>query len=424
MNKSSKQTLSVFLILATVVCTFASGSSEAAGKAKLKATKMNLKVGQKKKIVIKGKKKKAKYTFSSSSKAIASVSKNGTVKAKKVGKAKITVKEKYKKKIRRVGRVTVKIRAKVEQKKSTPTPLTTPDNTATSTPTAAPTETPTETPTNSPTTRPTRRPAATPFPEDPNFTVPKNIHLKNEGCCGEVEEFFYDSTAVAEGETVRRCAMVALPSGYKPTKKYPVVYALHGFNGWEKSMIDDGAAYVTWNAFAEDTARDVIVVCPNVCANKSGQQDVSAYDNFINDMVQCLMPAVEKNYPVLTGRENTAIWGFSMGGRESLQIALKRPDLFGYIGAFCPAPGVIEYLSKENMKLPDEYKDNTLILIVKGANDDLVGNYPLLYHEALEETKTPHLYYETMGMGGGGHHSNVFLHGYYNLLVRAFPIKN
>ncbi len=133
------------------------------------------------------------------------------------------------------------------------------------------------------------------------------------------------------------------------------------------------------------------------------------------------MPAIEKKYSVLTGRENTAIWGFSMGGRESLQIGFKRPDLFGYIGAFCAAPGVIEYLSKENFKLPDEYKDNTLILIAKGANDNLVGDNPLLYHKTLEETKTPHLYYETMGMGGGGHHKNVFLHGYYNLLVRAFP---
>lgn len=422
MNQSLKQTLSVFLVFAIVVCTFVSGSSEAEGKARIKEKKMYLKVGQKKKIAIKGKKKKAKYIFSTSSKATASVSTKGVVRAKKIGKATITVKEKNKKKTRKVGRITVIIKAEDKQKKSTPTPMSTvtPDNTAV---TSTPTVTPTATPSSSPTTKPTRKPTPTPFLENPDYTAPKNIHIKNENCCGEIEEFFYDSTAIAEGETVQRRAMVALPIGYKPTKKYPVVYALHGFNGWEKSMLDDGAGYVTWNACAEDTAREVIVVCPNVCANKSGVHEVPAYDNFINDMVNCLMPAVEKKYPVLTGRENTAIWGFSMGGRESLQIALTRPDLFGYVGAFCPAPGVIEYLKKENMKLPDEYKDNTLILIVKGANDDLVGDNPLLYHKALEETKTPHLYYETMGFGGGGHHSNVFLHGYYNLLVRAFPAK-
>lgn len=412
MKKSCRQTLSVCLSLAMAVCTLATGSLEAEGKARLKVKKMNLTVGQKKKIVIKGKKKKAKYTFSSSAKARASVSKKGIVKAKKAGKATITVKEKNKKKIRKVGRITVTIKAK-EKEKDKPTPDSTVSSTATATPTV--------TPTSSPTQRPTLKPTATPFPEDPDFAVPKNAITKYEGRGGDVEEFTYDSTAIVEGETVQRRAMVALPSGYKTTKKYPVVYALHGFNGWEESMIKDGAPHVSWNASAEDTAKDVILVCPNVCANKSGQQEVVAYDNFINDLIQCLMPAVEKKYSVLTGRENTAIWGFSMGGRESLQIGFKRPDLFGYIGAFCAAPGVIEYLSKENFKLPDEYKDNTLILIAKGASDNLVGDNPLLYHKTLEETKTPHLYYETMGMGGGGHHKNVFLHGYYNLLVRAFP---
>ena len=52
------------------------------------------------------------------------------------------------------------------------------------------------------------------------------------------------------------------------------------------------------------------------------------------------MPYIEKTYSVKTGRENTAITGFSMGGRESLLIGMQRPDLFSYIGAICPAPGV------------------------------------------------------------------------------------
>lgn len=415
MKKSFKQTLSVCLSFAMVASALTVGSTEVKGKAKIGTKKMKLTVGQQKKISIKGKNKKAKYTYSSSAKSKASVSKKGVIKAKKVGKATITVKEKYKKKTRKVGKIVVTIKAKENKNTSEPTPS--------NTPSATPTATPEPTPTNSPTPRPSPKPTPTPFPEDPNFTVPKDAITKYAGRAGEVEEFVYESTAVAEGETVQRRAMIALPSGYKTTKKYPVVYALHGFNGWEESMISDGAPYVSWNASAEDTAKDVIVVCPNVCANKSGTQDVAAYDNFINDLIQCLMPAIEKKYSVLTGRENTAIWGFSMGGRESLQIGFTRPDLFGYIGAFCPAPGVIEYLSKEKFKMPDEYKDNTLILIAKGANDNLVGGNPTLYHQTLEAADTPHLYYETMGMGGGGHHKNVFLHGYYNLLVRAFPAK-
>ena len=47
--------------------------------------KISLKVGKKKKIAISGKVKKAKYTFKSSKKAVASVSKSGVVTAKKAG---------------------------------------------------------------------------------------------------------------------------------------------------------------------------------------------------------------------------------------------------------------------------------------------------------------------------------------------------
>lgn len=411
MKKTSKQTLSICLSLVMIATSLVTGSTDVAGKAKLSTKKLTLTVGQKKKITIKGKKAKAKYSFSSSSKAKASVSKKGVVTAKKTGKATITVKEKFKKKTRKVGKVVVTVKPK--ENKSTPTPVVTNSPSPSVAPTASPSPTPVQTP------KPTRTPGPTAFPEDPDFAVPRNMITKYEARCGDVEEFEYESTAIEEGKTIVRKAMVALPSGYKATKQYPVVYALHGFNGWYKSMIDDGAPIISWNASAEDKAQDVILVCPAVCANSSGEQTVEAYDNFVNDLIQCLMPAIESKYPVLKGRENTAIWGFSMGGRESLQIGFKHPDKFGYIGAMCAAPGVLD----EYLEMPKEYVNNTMVLICKGAKDDVVGNSPLLYHQKLTQAGTPHLYYETMGFGGGTHYKNVFLHGYYNLLVRAFPLK-
>lgn len=417
MKRTVKQTISVCLSLVMVITSLVAGSAEAKGKATLKSKKMTLTVGQSKKITMKGKKAKAKYTFSSSAKAKATVSKKGVVKARKVGKATITVKEKYKKKTRKVGKVAVTIQPK--QSEATPTP------TATSgvTPTSTATQEPTGTPTAEPTATPTRQPTPTPFQEDPDMAVPGSMVMESHA--GEIETFTYESTAISEGESIERRAIVVLPVGYKKTKKYPVVYALHGYNGAEISLAGDGtragdgAQYITWNAYAGDMAESVILVCPNVNANKSGVQEVGAYDNFINDLIPCLMPAIEKNYPVLTGRENTAIWGFSMGGRESLMIGLSRPDLFGYIGAFCPAPGVPD----EMFKLPEEYANNTLIIIAKGANDASVGDVPIGYHNALTKANIPHIYYETLGFGNGGHSRDVFLHGYYNLLVRAFPGK-
>lgn len=68
--------------------------------------------------------------------------------------------------------------------------------------------------------------------------------------------------------------------------------------------------------------------------------EVPYYDAFLDDLTDSLMPYIESHYSCKTGRENTAIGGFSMGGRESLYIGIMRPDLFGYIAASSPAPGV------------------------------------------------------------------------------------
>lgn len=114
LQKKTKRVLSLATALA-LVCTGISfpdsNVAKAAKKAKLKTKKISLKVGKKKKIAISGKVKKAKYTFKSSKKAVASVSKSGVVTAKKKGNAVITVKEKKKKKTKVIGKVKVTVKA-------------------------------------------------------------------------------------------------------------------------------------------------------------------------------------------------------------------------------------------------------------------------------------------------------------------------
>ncbi len=121
LTKKIKKSLSGLLAFAMVVTGLsvqAEDVAQAAAKAKLKTKKISIKVGAKKKITIKKKKAKAKYTFSSSKKKVASVSKSGTVKGKKAGKAKITVKEKYKKKVRKLGVVKVTVKKSSQAKES------------------------------------------------------------------------------------------------------------------------------------------------------------------------------------------------------------------------------------------------------------------------------------------------------------------
>ena len=74
MYKIRKQTISVGLCFALALSSLAMPFSiQSSAKEKLRKTKFSMTVGQKKKIVITGKKKKATYSFSSSSKEKASV---------------------------------------------------------------------------------------------------------------------------------------------------------------------------------------------------------------------------------------------------------------------------------------------------------------------------------------------------------------
>ena len=448
MNLFKKQTISIGLCFALAVSTLSAFTpATAAAKAKLVKKKLTLTVGQKKKIAIKSKKKKAKYSFKASNKK-ASVSKSGVITAKKAGKVKITVKEKLKKKTRKVGTITVTIKKKIAQNTTVPA-LNTPTPVVTATPAASPSNEPTAEPTATATATPTPKVTPTPFPEDPEFSnIPKGYTAKNQANKGEVERFDYESTEyISDDESAKktpidRYAMVVLPKDYSKTKKYPVVYMLHGLSDTPESMVGNGilnegagTQYVVWNAIANGDVKECIVVYPCVCCNEEGKSSfntdaktASYYDYIINDLTKVLMPAINKEYSTLTGRENTAVCGFSMGGRETLNIGIRRPDLFSGIGLFNPAPGALDggdMLTKADLKLADEYINSTYIQITKGATDTVVNSNPTNYYNALKAAGIPCSYYETMGgdpagKGNGGHWATVYHHGLYNFLKRIF----
>lgn len=448
MNILKKQTISIGLCFALAVSTFSAFTpATAAAKAKLVKKKLTLTVGQKKKIAIKSKKKKAKYSFKASNKK-ASVSKSGVITAKKAGKVKITVKEKLKKKTRKVGTITVTIKKKTAQNTTVPA-LNTPTRVVTATPAASPSNEPTAEPTTTATAIPAPKATPTPFPENPEFSnIPNGYTAKNQANKGEVERFEYESTEyISDDESAKktpidRYAMVVLPKDYSKTKKYPVVYMLHGLSDTPESMVgngilNDGAGtqYVVWNAIANGDVKECIVVYPCVCCNEEGKSSfntdaktASYYDYIINDLTKVLMPAINKEYSTLTGRENTAVCGFSMGGRETLNIGIRRPDLFSGIGLFNPAPGALDggdMLTKADLKLADEYINSTYIQITKGATDTVVNSNPTNYYNALKAAGIPCSYYETMGgdpagKGNGGHWATVYQHGLYNFLKRIF----
>ncbi len=223
---------------------------------------------------------------------------------------------------------------------------------------------------------------------------------------------------------------ILLPANYSKDKKYPVLYALHGYFGNEDALLDAGDAslklrQIIGNAIAEGEAEEMIVVFPDIFASSThdacpGFSDESnaAYDNFINVLVKEIMPYMEKNYSIKTGRENTAITGFSMGGRESLYIGFSRPDLFGYIGATCPAPGLTTDLFNES-ELKFTSNEPYLLLLSAGSTDDIVTSVPEGYHNAMTANGTTHLWHYVIGGYHGGNTIRPHIYNFVRALFKA-----
>jgi enterochelin esterase-like enzyme len=461
--KITRKAISITLAAAMVITTAAvDGTNDginAAAKPKLSTKSVSVKVKESKKVTVKNA-KGFKLTVKSKKKAIATASKKGNaafvVKGVKAGNTKVvcTVK-KGKKKFTLNCKVTVNDE---NNAKATDVPVAT-DVPATTAPTQAPAQNPTQAPTQAATQNPTQAPSATPEPtkasaykplkefiEDDDFTIPdSDFNKKNDANRGTMKKIEYPSTVIKEGETVMRKANVCLPKDYDESKKYPVIYFAHGIGGNEDSMTgDNDVKDVLWNAVAEGVAEEAIMVFPSCCANEyNGQgpneffsvEHYRGYNNFLNDFKECLKPYIDENYSTLPDRENTAICGFSMGGRVTLHLGFTLQDTFRYIGAFCPAPGILDFsdngvtdkglFEPGDFKLDDQYRDDTLVMIFKGKTDSVVKTFPKEYHDALEDNDVPHVYLESMGgtdgnNGDGGHDGSVYNFGFYNFLRRIF----
>lgn len=212
---------------------------------------------------------------------------------------------------------------------------------------------------------------------------------------------------------------VLLPADYDESREYPVLYILHGFWDNENWMARDivGLSQILTNLQQDGEAEQMIVVLPYIFCSKDLEyctgmdyENCLAYDNFINDLETDLMPFIEKSFSVAKGRENTAITGFSMGGRESLYIGCKHPEQFGYIGAVCPAPGLAPGMIEPDEMSFDEDVKPYVLLISSSQSDGVVGSNPDTYRGYL--TKNGEQFLSHVMKSTGHDHNSVKPHLY------------
>lgn len=211
---------------------------------------------------------------------------------------------------------------------------------------------------------------------DPYVEAPAGFDAERPGIAhGTLESVEYKSESVG---TIRK-ATVYLPPKYDASKKYPVLYLLHGIGGDEREWLDGVPNIILDNLIAEGKAKDMIIVMPNGRAqvNDSKEGNVMAtfpaFAQFDKDLLGSLIPFIESKYSVYTDKMHRAIAGLSMGGGQSLNFGLANMDVFAYVGGFSSAPNT----NMPEVLIPDVEKtkaQNSLLWMVCGSEDNLMYN--------------------------------------------------
>ncbi|MDP4262137.1 MAG: alpha/beta hydrolase-fold protein [Bacteroidota bacterium] len=241
---------------------------------------------------------------------------------------------------------------------------------------------------------------------------------------GKIDTISYTSKTVG----TKRRALIYTPPGFSKKEKYPVLYLLHGIGGDEKEWLNGGHPQVILdNLYAENKIAPMIVVMPNGRAMKDDRATgnifdsakVQAFATFEKDLLNDLIPYIEKKYPVLADKEHRAIAGLSMGGGQSLNFGLGNLDKFAWVGGFSSAPNTKR--PEELVPDPEAAKSKLKLLWIScGASDGLI-TFSKRTHDYLYLKKVPHIYYIEPGV----HDFKVWKNGLYMFSQLIFkPVDN
>jgi S-formylglutathione hydrolase FrmB len=131
-----------------------------------------------------------------------------------------------------------------------------------------------------------------------------------------------------------------LPPSYESsgTRKYPVLYFLHGLNENEMRWSTRGEADLLLDKMiAAKSIGEFIVAIPMSSTTSfytNARNGMAAWEDAV---VKEFIPMIESGYRVNATRATRGISGISMGGYGSLKIAMKHPEMFGSVSAHSAA---------------------------------------------------------------------------------------
>lgn len=246
------------------------------------------------------------------------------------------------------------------------------------------------------------------------------------------EPAFYDVRDVPHGEIrtllyasksngVARELTVYVPPGYdtSPSRRYPVLYLLHGYANDHHSWHRYGRANdILDNLLARQAIEPFLVVMPlgyggaRVNGDGSGIPGEGAAalggsaDLYERDLLEDVIPMIDAKYRTIADREHRAVVGFSMGGGQAGRFGLGNLDTFSYVGIMSAGMGgganaePLASLAADAAKANEQIE---LLWIACGREDGAMQGARAL-HEVLEKSGIEHTFLET----DGAHHWRVW----------------
>jgi enterochelin esterase-like enzyme len=129
---------------------------------------------------------------------------------------------------------------------------------------------------------------------------------------------------------------VFLPPGYdESTRRYPVLYMLHGVAGDATEWQSIGLLEAADRMIQDGEIEPMLIVLPNGGANYwVNHADGARWGDYL---VADVVNSVDREYRTVTDRTARAVGGLSMGGEGALRMAMLNPDVFAIAGAHSPS---------------------------------------------------------------------------------------
>jgi enterochelin esterase-like enzyme len=247
------------------------------------------------------------------------------------------------------------------------------------------------------------------------------IHSMKNVPHGSVTYEYYPSVEGSTGSVV-----VYTPPGYdqQQGKKYPVFYLISGTTDTEETFFKVGKTnFILDNLIAEGKATPMIVVMPygNPMARIAEQKqqskpaDIVGRDSedavtraklFETDIINNIIPYIEKNYRTISNKNSRAIGGFSRGGGQTLRTAFSNTDKFSWICCYSAylSPQEMDSRYKNLVDNPAQTNKDFKLLWVSVGSEDFLYKSTV---EFIDYLKAKNINHKSLITGGGHTWMNV-----------------